>query len=54
MTLCIRSLLIHCGYLKELFILPNIILHYQLYYNYYFFLIITIAFLRFLYLVLNK
>ena len=31
MTDCIRSLLINCSHLKELFILSNITFHYQLY-----------------------
>ena len=52
MTDCIRSLLINCCHLKELFILSNITFHYQSYFKI-LFSIITNACLRFLYILLD-
>ena len=50
MTDCIRSLLINCSHLKELFILSNITFHYQSYFIIVFSMI-TDASLRLLYIL---
>ena len=50
MTDCIRSFLINCSHLKELFILSNITFHHQSYLKIVF-SIITNVFIRFFYIL---